>query len=351
MTLFLGRGFRSEDPLLLKFADEVAQASKESDLEVWTRRLALPPASAEEFFKLAGLLNGHAGELFDFAAIPTRVNGLDDVKVIVNALDKTKNIFTSVYGGKTELKLFAELVREAFLKLGPEVCSRISFTMRKPLLTPYFPAASAPPNGSGIAASMLYVNDLRKALSTAEGLYGAIRKAHKRVNDFLHALLSSVGVQNYGVDLSISPWMEESVARLIEALSEGNFGSPGSYSAVHELNEAIGLAASASGIKAIGFNEVMLPYAEDSRLRELGAKGELTAYSLLSFASICVAGLDMVVLPYRSGGELLRFLEDVYAVLFRKPTPAGIRVVPVEAEAGDRVKLGRFGSVPVMKLK
>lgn len=47
----------------------------------------------------------------------------------------------------------------------------------------------------------------------------------------------------------------------------------------------------------------------------------------------------------------MRFLKDVYAVLSSKGRPAGIRVVPAQAEPGDIIKLRRFGRVAVIKLR
>lgn len=317
-------------------------------LEVWTKRLALAPFPASELSNVAGLVEDLAKSML--VAVPAKVRDRTDVETIVKALDDNDDLFTSIRGGLDELMLFAALLRKAFSELGPDACTRISFTLGE-ILTPYFPSASAPRGKVGIAASMLYADDVKSALTSGIGAEEVVERSYARANELLRTVSNALNVENYGVDLSLSPWMGESVARLVEEMGGGEFGGPGSHYAVYELNAAINSVASSQEVKAVGFNEVMLPYAEDSRLLELGAQGKLTAYSLLSFAPVCVAGLDMVVIPYRGEEELERFLKDVYAVLSNKGRPSGIRVVLAQEEAGDVLELKRFGKVTVMRLR
>lgn len=335
VTLFLGE----ELPELPRFPKEVDRASREVGVEVWTKRAAFPPCSPDEFSKRAKALEG----ILDLVAIPIEPRGA--TQAVAEALGRVQGIFTSIAGGEPELEAFLELLEEVFSRFGPGACTRLCFTPGEPLVTPYFPAASARHGQVGVAASLLYAQDLQEAWRRGGSFEQVIRDAEGKARGVLERVAEALGVENLGVDLSISPWMEESVAKLVEAVSGGTFGGPGSYSSVRKLNQAIASA----GVKGVGFNEVMLSYAEDLRLRELGAKGELTAYGLLSFAPLCVAGLDMVVVPRGEGFK--EFIEDAFAVLSSKGRPAGLRVIPVQAKAGSGVKLERFGELAVLRLR
>ena len=346
ITLFLGRKPQEHDELLSAFPTEVDRAARDRKLEVWTERLALAPISTDELHRIVDELPKSM-----LVAIPAMARDQTDVRTIAEAMDGHDDLFISIWGGQNELMLFSSLLKRAFSELGPEACTRISFTVGKPLLTPYFPSASARGGELGLAASLLYANDVRKALASRRAIEDRMKRCYKSAHELLRALSARLNVQSYGVDMSLSPWMEESVARLVEKLGGCEFGGPGSHHAVHELSEALRSVASSGDVRAVGFNEVMLPYAEDSRLLELGAEGKLTAYSLLSLAPVCVAGLDMVVVPYRDEGELERFLKDAYALLHAKGRPSGIRVVLASGEPGDVVHLKRFGRVTVMRLK
>ncbi len=348
LTLFLGREPQGHDDLISAFRDEVDRVARDMKLEVWTKRLALAPAPASELPAIAEMVDDLGKSML--VAVPARARDRTDVETIVKALDGGDDLFTSIRGGLDELMLFAALLEKAFSELGPDACTRISFTLGE-ILTPYFPSASARGEEVGIAASILYADDVRSALRSGTSAEEVVRRSYARAEELLRTVSNSLNVENYGVDLSLSPWMEESVARLVEELSGVEFGGPGSHCAVRELNAAINSVASSKGVRAVGFNEVMLPYAEDSRLLELGAQGKLTAYSLLSLAPVCVAGLDMVVVPYHGEEELERFLKDVHAVLSSKSRPSGIRVVLASAETGDVVELKRFGEVTVIGLR
>lgn len=351
MTVFFGRELREGEHLFPIFPSEVGRAAESLNVGVWTKRLALAPAPASELPRMAELMNDLVEKSVDFVAIPVGASGPSDIGEILEALSGTENLFISISGGLDELMLFASLLKGAFSNLGSEACTRISFTLGEPLLTPYFPSASAVSGEVGVSASMLYADDVRNALASGIGADGAMRRSYARAYELLRTVSTRLNIENYGVDLSLSPWMDESVARLVEAVSGVEFGGPGSHDAVHKLSRAMDSVASSKGVEAVGFNEVMLPYAEDSRLLELGAQGKLTAYSLLSFAPICVAGLDMVVIPYHGEGELMRFLKDVYAVLSSKGRPSGIRVVLAQGEPRDIIELRHFGRVAVMGLR
>lgn len=136
---------------------------------------------------------------------------------------------------------------------------------------------------------------------------------------------------------------------LIECLSGTTLGDIGTLEAIDFLNKSLQSVIEEHALNVTGYNEVMLPYGEDSRLMSLGKQGLLDLYDFISFASVCVAGVDMVVLPKVSNLGVI--LKDIYAVLNAKKKPSGIRVVVTDAQPLEMIDLEKFGKVPVIKTK
>ncbi len=207
----------------------------------------------------------------------------------------------------------------------------------KVLETPYYPLSTSS-GRAGLGISYLYV-DL-----VAEVVRG--RLSVEVVKEELRRPLEILSSAGYRVvaDYSLSPWMEESVAGLIELMGF-NLKSVGVNYAVLKLNEVVKEVLTTE--YASGFNEVMMPYAEDSRLKELGCVGELKVRDLLTYTVTCVAGPDMAVVPWGIN-ELRNLILDAYAIWRVKGRPVGVRVVPTTASAGDLAELGIFGKVCVI---
>lgn len=108
------------------------------------------------------------------------------------------------------------------------------------------------------------------------------------------------------------------------------------------------LREAAARLPSVGFNSVQLPVAEDLKLKARVSEGEASARDLARLAGVCLAGLDMVAVPYEEklvAGLIL----EVAAYARAKKTPLGVRIITLEGvEPGDRIALGRFGELPVM---
>ncbi|MCD6105872.1 MAG: DUF711 family protein, partial [Thermoplasmata archaeon] len=122
--------------------------------------------------------------------------------------------------------------------------------------------------------------------------------------------------------------------------------SPGIMYVIWRINEAVW---DGMDDMSIGYNELMLPLAEDNVLKERGREG-LRATDLLRMTAACVAGLDMVVLPGDIDAGILKgLILDQYAIREVKGRPMGTRLIVYPgASVGDVVPLGIFGDVPVI---
>lgn len=215
----------------------------------------------------------------------------------------------------------------------PEDATRVAVSAGGSLVhSPYLPMSSAVPGKKLMAASILYPSEV-----DPRSLDPSVESAFRR------AEAAAPGIP---FDYSLSPWMEESVAELLQRLSGSPVGRPGSMHAVAELNDAIRRHA---GRGAIGFNEVMLPVEEDSRMKAMAREGSLRAYDLLRMASVCVAGVDMVVVS-AGPDEVRAFLLDACALALSARKPLGVRLIPVEDPPGTSIDLGRFGTATAVEL-
>lgn len=113
-----------------------------------------------------------------------------------------------------------------------------------------------------------------------------------------------------------------------------------------EINKEIFEIAWKLKITPIGFSEVMLPVAEDNVLIERVNEGTLTLQGLFLLTSVCVAGIDMVVV--KKDYDLIRkILKDSMALQIVKRRPYGVRLIP-STDSGY-VYLKDYGRIPEIK--
>jgi len=319
-------------------------------VEVWSVRVVAPvveeaagvfgvkPARfVEEFYEEAVRVAG-------YVAFP--LGGLD-AALLVDLMESFEGAYFSVEYREDRVGEIVRALREVPERAGWVAGSRFAVSFGRPPVTPYFPVTRS--GGEGLTASLLYASHVRGEVSRGaalpEALRGAALEAYRLAYEALDASGSQVPL--IGLDLSLSPWGEDSVAMLVEELLGMPLMSPGTLSLVRAINEA--LSALAGSLKAVGFNEVMLPVAEDERLKELVRLGQLRFRDLVSLTPLCVAGLDMVLIPSTVDDRVLRgVMRDLYSLHLLKGRTMGMRVILVGAEPGEDVELGEFGKTPVM---
>lgn len=248
-------------------------------------------------------------------------------------------------------------VAEALLKISqknPLLLSRVAVRLgrSKEFLTPYFPLSANVKSREGLAVALLYSTDLLEAYRI-NGIKGLIDRAYElmiRSEAYGLEISSKLGIDFYGVDCSISPWMEDSSARLVEEVSGVPIPEPGSISAVATLNKAVYDAAFKANVKSTGFCELMLPVAEDNVLKRRALEGRLRLRDLIALSTVCVAGVDMAVVPAEGSLKTIEgLLEDMSKIAELKSRVLGVRVIPYYGvKPGESVDLGLFREVPVI---
>ncbi|MEM0497586.1 MAG: DUF711 family protein [Acidilobaceae archaeon] len=233
----------------------------------------------------------------------------------------------------------------------PDYCTRVGInTLGSPIYTPYYPLSSSPGDSSSLTIALTYPNFLKEYYQSGgvESLKRGVLDAGGLAVKALSIASNILKVDFGGVDLSVSSWMEESTLGLVEAVAGTRMPRPGFTLGIRIINDVLDYASSA--IKTIGFNEVQLPVAEDSRLKARVSEGEVTARDLARLSGVSLAGLDLVVVP-ASLDDVAGLILDVASYARTKKKPLGVRIIPVEGvEPGDKVLLSRFGETPVIPI-
>lgn len=335
VTLHVKSDSSRAEASLAELAESLKTFAQETGLRIRSRRVVTEPVPLKELPRVAERVSTMAAGMgFDYIALP--LVEVPEPRELIEVMMSYEKLYTSLEYDAARADEIAALLR-SLSETSPILGTRFAVSFGERLQTPYFPATLT--REEGVTLSLLYVRLFKENLRRLEDLGKTLKTLEELSLKTLPGFL--------GMDLSLSPWMEESVAGLIESITGVVFASPGTISAIKLLNDAI--AVLAEKLRAVGFNEVMLPLAEDNRLKELAALGHLRLSHLLSYAQVCVAGLDMIVIPDEVEPRVLvGLLRDLEAIHSMKKKTLGLRLVLAPAKEGDEVQLGMFGKVPVI---
>lgn len=357
LAIHLGN-FSNYRPLKIEILKEKISAVKRKfRTNIWTTRIVLPKLvqneqDLEKFVKNSEELIKELG--VDFVAIPLDYSSLTKVRTkFVEFFSISDRLFFSLDIGNAtkglpikESKDLVQLLKEIFESNGEEACTRFAISFGGQPETAYFPDTAA--KNFGFSLSLRYVNDVLNKLGSEKNLPDIIESIVKPIQNEALRAQKYANMKFLGIDLSLSPWMKESVLKLIEEIEEITRVSPGFYTSIWKLNEAI---MNARRIKKIGFNEVMLPVAEDSLLKEYFASERMTITELIGAISVCVAGLDMVAVSTNLKNETVeKLVLDSISISKARKKRIGIRLILTNSKAGGEIKLAKFGKVPVIKV-
>ncbi len=297
-------------------------------------RIVLPAVNPQSLEKILKIYHELAEEYeINYIAVPhlppSKPNNL------IELFETYPRFFTSTLFSREKLEILVKTlydISEASWLYG----ARYAIAFRKILQTPYFPITTS--YEEGVTISLLYTellkNNIDKPGKVEKKLAEIVKNAEKTFPKFL------------GIDYSLSPWMENSVAEVIEKKSGKMFTLPGTISSIIQINRMIQDLAKNKGL---GYNEIMLPLGEDNRLKELALNLQLRFSHLLSYTAFCVAGLDMIPIPDTTEPEVVKnILLDLDQISIQKNKPLGLRIILPSAEDGTEITLGFFGKIPVL---
>jgi len=209
-----------------------------------------------------------------------------------------------------------------------------------PPYSPFFTAAYHTGFGHQFAIGLESANIAQAAFKDAPDL----ETARHRFTDMLFEQASEIerhanridqdtGWRYMGIDLSPAPLKEISIGAAIEELIAQPFGSSGTLTASATITSAI----KSVQVKQTGYNGLMLPILEDSRLAQRWSEGRVSLEGLLSYSAVCGTGLDTVPLPGDVTIEQLdMIIGDMASLAFKWHKPLSARLLPVKGKVpGD----------------
>jgi len=202
-----------------------------------------------------------------------------------------------------------------------------------PPLTPFFPAAYHTGFGHQFAIALESANVVAAAFKDAPNL----ELARQRLTDALasnafeiqrHAgrIDQETGWTYMGIDLSPAPAGDVSIGAAIENLTTEPVGMSGTLTAAATITAAIRDVK----VKQTGYNGLMLPILEDTRLAQRWSEGHISLDALLSYSAVCGTGLDTIPLPGDITAEQLSLIiGDMASLAFKWHKPLAARLLPV----------------------
>ena len=346
--------------VLSTLAKECKQTCSANGYEVQTLRLATIPFSlikpdenADQLITLTKAMETKAKiNGFDYLSLgPALIGHPESYDVIPDLLSETDITFFSgaIADQRTGvsvkaiqqcakiISLNAELEENGFANL------RFSALANVKPFGPFFPGSyHQPGQPPAISIAIEGADEVLHAFSNAKNLSEArkilLENLEHHANQLgliFSELLADQKVVFQGFDFSVAPFPEDncSLGAAMESLGVSSLGKHGSLAAAAFLTDTLDRGNWARS----GFNGLMLPLLEDSRLSQRSIDQTLTIKDLLMYSAVCGTGLDTIPIPGSTSREQIEaLLLDIAALSSRLKKPLTARLMPIPGkEAGD----------------
>jgi uncharacterized protein (UPF0210 family) len=210
-----------------------------------------------------------------------------------------------------------------------------------PAYTPFYPASYHQGLGRQFAVALESANVVAAVMAvqrdtevTRQTLISELGRYARSVEDIAGKIDIDTGWTYMGLDLSPAPMKYASIASATSGFTGGRFGTSGTLTAVATITSALRDIA----VKKVGYNGVMMPVMEDTRLAQMWGEGALTMDQILAYSAVCGTGLDTIPLPGDvTTQQLERIIGDVATLSMKLSKPLSARLLPVAgAKPGDQ---------------
>jgi len=338
----------------------VRNSFENAGIEIQTLRLSTQPfplifetlGDNENLDWVTTLENSAKLNGFDYLSIgPALISHPFSYQLILAILKKTQNVFTSAFIADQEngVSLFAiqecsKIITES-ATIEPNGFANLRFSALanvKPL-GPFFPGSFFnKENNSGFSIAIEAADDVINAFSKAADLELArslliqnLEAQARKIENILNINQNKLDLEFFGFDFSVAPFPIDScsLGNAMEILGIPALGNHGSLAAAAFLANAL----DSGNWKRVGFNGLMLPLLEDSRLAQRSIDQTLTIKDLLMYSAVCGTGLDTIPI---SGDvhqeEIYALLLDIAALSSRLNKPLTARLMPIPGKkAGE----------------
>jgi len=281
---------------------------------------------------------------------PARLSHIHEYNQIPEILAGTKNVFVNTFLthphqgiSMAAVRASAQAIKSA-ASISPDGFDNLRFcamSLVKPY-TPFFPAAYSYSPRPAFALAMecadAAVNAFAEAKALSEGkdyLLGSLNSAAEVLATVAVHASQRYQIPFLGFDFSLAPFPQDwcSIGNALEALGVQQLGYIGSMTCAAILMDTL----DSGKWKRTGFNGLMLPLLEDSRLAARSESPSFTIKDLLLYSAVCGTGLDTVPLPGNIPEEQIEaLLMDIAALSLRLRKPLTARLMPIPGlKAGD----------------
>ena len=213
-----------------------------------------------------------------------------------------------------------------------------------PAYTPFYPASYHQGLGHQFAIALESANVVAAAMAvprdadaTRQAIVAELGIHARAVQDVASKIDQETGWTYMGMDLSPAPLKEVSIGSATAGATGGRFGTSGTLTAAATITAALRDIM----VTKVGYNGLMMPVLEDTRLAQLWSQGALTMDQLLAYSAVCGTGLDTIPLPGDVTAEqLARIIGDVASLSAKLSKPLSARLLPLAGvKPGDSTTL------------
>ncbi|MFX0027924.1 MAG: DUF711 family protein [Candidatus Hermodarchaeota archaeon] len=210
---------------------------------------------------------------------------------------------------------------------------------------PFFPSAYHFSDKPAFSIALEMADEVIEAIEQSNGiketqlnLLSKFNQIYDDVTQICEKLGRKFEVEFKGLDFSPAPFPEESksIGTAIEKLGIEYFGAIGTLTGVALIKNSIPMDKE----KVIGFSGFFQPILEDYILSKRLSENKFNLDSLLLYATMCGAGLDVVPLPGDiTEKEIFYILLDLCTISLRLNKPLTARLMPIPGrDVGDEVE-------------
>ncbi len=171
-------------------------------------------------------------------------------------------------------------------------------------------------------------------------------------------LVGTEAAKRLGVDFGIldlslapTPFVGDSVARILEELGLESAGAPGTTAALAMLTDMVKKGGVMASTNVGGLSGAFIPVSEDEGMIAAVKAGSINLEKLEAMTCVCSVGLDMIAIPGDTPDTTISgIIADEMAIGMVNNKTTAVRVIPVpEKTVGDWAEFGGLlGGAPIL---
>ena len=171
-------------------------------------------------------------------------------------------------------------------------------------------------------------------------------------------LVGTEAAKRLGVDFGIldlslapTPFVGDSVARILEELGLESAGAPGTTAAVAMLTDMVKKGGVMASTNVGGLSGAFIPVSEDEGMIAAVKAGSINLEKLEAMTCVCSVGLDMIAIPGDTPDTTISgIIADEMAIGMVNNKTTAVRVIPVPGKTvGDWAEFGGLlGGAPIL---